>query len=303
MYEERIASTVLAKWQWYGQAKNRSAEMNKSMFLILTLPMLLLISCTTKEKDDRKKLLPNVELKAKNIPEKENVWVFILAGQSNMAGRGKVEPIDTIPDTRILSINKKGDTIIAKEPLHFYEPAMAGLDCGLSFGKELLKHIPDSISILLIPTAVGGSSINQWINDSTFRNVTLFSNFREKVEIGKKVGTIKGILWHQGESDAAKTETIDVYDEQLKKLFSLFRYEADNKKLPIFIGELGSFSKNYEAWQAINYKIKYYVKTDSSAYLIKTRDLNDIGDRVHFDSEGQRKMGKRFAEKFIEIQE
>lgn len=277
--------------------------MNISKLLLLILPILLLISCTTKEKEDRKIFLPNVELKTKFIPEKENVWVFILAGQSNMAGRGKVEPIDTIPDARLLSINKKGDIIVAKEPLHFYEPTMAGLDCGLSFGKELLKHIPDSISILLIPTAVGGSSISQWINDSTFRNVTLFSNFREKVEIGKKVGTIKGILWHQGESDATKTETIEVYDDQLKKLFSLFRYETEDKKLPIFVGELGSFSKNYEDWQAVNNKIKYYVKTDSSAYLIKTRDLNDKGDRVHFDSEGQRKMGKRFAEKFIEIQE
>jgi hypothetical protein len=125
-------------------------------------------------------------LKAKFIPDKQNVWVFILAGQSNMAGRGKVEPDDTIPNTRILSINKNGDLIIAKEPLHFYEPSMTGLDCGLSFGKTLLKHIPDSITILIIPTAVGGSSISQWINDSIFRNVTLFSNFSKQSIIKSK---------------------------------------------------------------------------------------------------------------------
>jgi len=31
------------------------------------------------------------------IPAKENVWVFMLAGQSNMAGRDFVEPQDTLP--------------------------------------------------------------------------------------------------------------------------------------------------------------------------------------------------------------
>jgi len=74
-----------------------------------------------------------------------------------MAGRGKVEPIDTIPDSRILTINQESELIFAKEPLHFYEHSIRGLDFGLSFGKELLKHIPDSISVLIIPTRVGGS--------------------------------------------------------------------------------------------------------------------------------------------------
>ena len=266
------------------------------------LSIFLLIGCTTKENDNRTEFFPKVELKAEFIPDKHNVWAFVLAGQSNMAGRGKVEPVDTIPNTRILSINKNGDLIIAKEPLHFYEPSMTGLDCGLSFGKTLLKHVPDSITILIIPTAVGGSSISQWINDSIFRNVNLLSNFKEKMVLAEKFGIIKGILWHQGETDAATTETIEIYNDQLKKLFVLFRNETDNKSLPVFIGELGSFSKNNENWQAINNKIKEYTEADSVAFLIKTSDLNHKGDRVHFDSEGQRKIGKRFAEKFIETQ-
>jgi hypothetical protein len=178
-----------------------------------------------------------------------------------------------------------------------------GLDCGLSFGKELLKHIPDSISVLIIPTAVGGSSISQWINDSTFRNVTLLTNFKEKIEIGKKYGTIKGILWHQGENDATEQETIEIYNKQLQKLFTLFRNSIGNSELPILIGELGSFSKTDDNWQAINSKIEGYVKTDPNSYLIKTNDLKDKGDRVHFDSEGQREIGKRFAERFIKRQE
>jgi len=270
---------------------------------ILIISIFVLIGCGPKQNDDRTEFFPKIEQKPNEILKKENVWVYILAGQSNMAGRGKVEPIDTIPNSKIFTINKEGELILAKEPLHFYESTMTGLDCGLSFGKELLKHIPDSVSVLIIPTAVGGSSIGQWINDSTFRNVTLLTNFKEKIEIGKKYGIIKGILWHQGENDATAQETIEIYNKQLQKLFTLFRNEINNSELPIIIGELGSFSKIDDSWQAINSKIEEYIKTDQNSYLISTNDLKDKGDRVHFDSEGQREIGKRFAEKYIKIEE
>ncbi|MGI6340520.1 MAG: sialate O-acetylesterase [Bacteroidales bacterium] len=270
---------------------------------ILILSMFVLVGYGIKQDDNRTEFFPKIEQKPDVIPDKENVWVFILAGQSNMAGRGKVEPVDTIPDIRIFTINKEGELLLAKEPLHFYEPAATGLDCGLSFGKELLKHIPDSISVLIIPTAVGGSSISQWINDSTFRNVTLMTNFKEKIEIGQKYGTIKGILWHQGENDATTQETIEIYDKQLQKLFTLFRNAIDNSQLPIIIGELGSFSKTDDNWQAINSKIEEYIKTDPNSYLIKTNDLKDKGDKVHFDSEGLREIGRRFAGQFVKTQE
>lgn len=270
---------------------------------ILILSMFVLVGYGIKQDDNRTEFFPKIEQKPDVIPAKENVWVFILAGQSNMAGRGKVEPVDTIPDIRIFTINKEGELLLAKEPLHFYEPAATGLDCGLSFGKELLKHIPDRISVLIIPTAVGGSSISQWINDSTFRNVTLMTNFKEKIKIGQKYGTIKGILWHQGENDATTQETIEIYNKQLQKLFAIFRNEIANNELPIIIGELGSFSKTDDNWQAINSKIEEYIETDPNAYLIKTNDLKDKGDKVHFDSEGLREIGRRFAGQFVKTQE
>lgn len=268
---------------------------SKTLFLFL-----LMFGLSETQKDPRTEFFPKLEEKPKAIPAKENLWVFILAGQSNMAGRGKVEPMDTIPDPRILTINKTGEVILAKEPLHFYEPTLTGLDCGLSFGKELLKYIPDSVSILLLPTAVGGSAIQQWIGDETYRNVSLFSNFKEKVAIGKQYGTIKAILWHQGESDAASRETIDIYDKQLGVLFSKFRAEVGNPNLSICFGRLGSFSKTDESWQAINAKMEDYQKTDPFSYLIQTKNLNPKGDFIHFDSEGQRAMGISFAKAYIQ---
>lgn len=230
--------------------------------------------------------------------DKENVWVFIMAGQSNMAGRGVVEPKDTVPDERILSVNKNGEPIIAKEPLHWYEPERTGLDCGYSFGKSMIKNIPADISVLLIPTAVGGSSISQWIGDSLYRNVKLFSNFVSKVELAKQHGMIKGILWHQGESDANEKD-IPFYKERLGQLFTKFRLAVGKNDLPILPGELGSFSKDPDHFKLVNKAIHDYSAQDRNTTVILTSDLKHKGDSLHFNSKSQRIMGQRFAEAYL----
>jgi hypothetical protein len=266
----------------------------------LVLPFLLFsifISCNTKPVE-RTKYFPKQTEMASAAINKQNIWVFILAGQSNMAGRGIVEPQDTVLNKRILSINKKGDLIIAKEPLHWYEPERTGLDCGYSFGKTMIKNIPDSISVLLIPAAVGGSSISQWLGDSLYRNVKLLSNFVSKIEMAKQYGVIKGILWHQGESDANEKD-IPYYKERLQELFTKFRSAVGNNNLPVLMGELGSFSKDKEHFSLINKEINDYSLQDKYTAIISTGDLKDKGDSLHFNSKGQRAMGRRFAEVYL----
>ena len=264
----------------------------------LPLLILFILFSFREYKDNRTLNFPkSVELVNK-IPEKNKVWIFICAGQSNMAGRAFVEPMDTLSNKRILSINREGQLIYAKEPLHFYEPSRTGLDCGVAFGQTIINNIPDSISILIIPTAVGGSSVGQWLGDSTHRNVKLLSNFREKVDSAKKYGQIKGILWHQGENDA-NTMDIPLYNSKLSSLFHTFRTITGNTNLPILIGELGSFSKDKINWELLNEKIIEYSKTDGYSVVISTFDLQDIGDSVHFNSAGQRMMGQRMAVEYL----
>lgn len=264
---------------------------------ILLLTSIILVSCK-QSVDNRVINFPKLIEAVDEIPNKQNVWVFILAGQSNMAGRGFVEPADTISNRRVLSIDKNGQLVYAKEPLHFYEPTRTGLDCGLSFGKTLINNLPDSITILLIPAAVGGSSVAQWLGDSTYRNVKLLTNFRSKVDIAKSYGNIKGILWHQGESDA-NPAGISTYEVKLSTLFEVFRSIISNKSLPIMVGSLGSYSGDKTNWELINKQIQDVAEKDSLLYIIPTSDLKDKGDKIHFDSEGQRRMGERMAYKFL----
>ena len=183
-----------------------------------------------------------------------------------MAGRGLVEPQDTIPNTRIMTINVKGQLILAKEPLHLQEPGNEGLDCGLSFGKALIDNIPQKVKILIIPAAIGGSSISQWLGDSLYRNVRLLTNFKEKAALGNKYGTIKGILWHQGEADAT-SEKRPLYKQRLTLLFKEFRSAAGNPNLPIILGELGPFPYSYEEWMKLNGILREYCKEDKIALL------------------------------------
>ncbi|MFI1743385.1 sialate O-acetylesterase [Thalassobellus sediminis] len=270
-------------------------------YIITLLIAILLISFKSSENEERTKNFPKEELRVINIPKKENVWVFIMAGQSNMAGRGFVEPKDTIHNNQILSINSSNQLIYAKEPLHFYEPPRTGLDIGMSFGKEIIKKIPDSISVLLIPTAVGGSSIGQWIENKKRLDVELFSNFKEKIELAQNYGVIKGILWHQGETDTDEEATIKEYDKNLSVLISKFREATNNDQLPVIIGELGDYSKYKEKWNQLNSKILEFSKTDSLVRVVKSKGLKDKGDKLHFDSKSIRLFGKRYAKKFFEL--
>ena len=276
-------------------------KLKKMKYGILLLLSIILISCKNSEDDERTKNFPTKELRVINVPKKENIWVFIMAGQSNMAGRGFVEPKDTLHNNRIFTINSSDQLIYAKEPLHFYEPSLTGLDIGKSFGEEIIKKIPDSISVLVIPTAVGGSSIGQWIENKTHRNVALFANFNDKMKLAQKYGVVKGILWHQGENDTNEAATIKIYDKNLGILISKFREVANDQHLPVIIGELGNYSNNKENWSQLNSKILDFSKTDSLVRVVSSNDLTDKGDQLHFDSESIRLFGKRFAEKFFEI--
>ncbi len=274
---------------------------SRKLFLLTVVFLYICDSNGQSVAESRSSNFPQKQTKVIGSFPKEDVWIFIMAGQSNMAGRGSVEPTDTLINSRVFTLNSSGELIYAQEPLHWYEPDLTGLDCGMSFARTLLDGIPEDKKILLVPTAIGGSSMNQWLLDQTHRGVPLLTNFRKQVHSARQYGIIKGILWHQGESDAS-TEGIAGHYLNLKQLFGIFREEVNDLALPVFIAELGSFSEHDELWQGINKVFSQYVNSDANSYLIKTGDLSCKEDLIHFDSKSQREMGRRFAEKFLSQQ-
>jgi len=86
--------------------------------------------------------------------------LYLLIGQSNMAGRGEVGPQDREIHPRVLALSKEGEWVPAIDPIHFDKP-IAGVGPGRTFGKTMAAHDP-SVRIGLIPCAVGGSPISTW---------------------------------------------------------------------------------------------------------------------------------------------
>lgn len=268
--------------------------------LKILIPILVVLFFVFIFKKEKRILnFPNKEVKYKHKLRKENTYVYIMAGQSNMAGRAFVEPQDTLINSKIFTINKNGEIIYAKEPIHFYEPNSSGLDLGKAFAEKILTKTADSICVLIIPTAVGGSSIDQWLKNKSHRGVQLLENFKNKVELSKKHGIIKGVLWHQGETDASNLLLIDSYAIKMDSLFEKFRTIIGNKNTSIVVGDLGGFSKNKEDWKKINNQIQLYVSNSSNTSLVKTFDLKDRGDNLHFDSKSIRTLGERYADEFL----
>jgi len=275
--------------------------MKGMIFIIALLFIHLSLAKSPQETSDRTLYFPKKIEYVEAFPAKEKVWVFIMAGQSNMAGRGFVGPEDTIPHPRIISLDENNAWFYAKEPLHYYSPELSGLDCGMSFARELIGTIDTSLTIALVPCAVGGTSIDYWLNDSLTHGLHLKSNFKDKVDQARQYGTIKAILWHQGESDAFPDKIPD-YEKKLKENFEFLRAYTGDSSLPIISGELGSLevaAKWKSNWEEINRILEKVAAEDSAYYLVGTSDLTQNSDSVHFDAQSQRILGKRYARTYL----
>src|SRR5689334_21165727 len=109
------------------------------MRILNLLAIIILLGSCSKEppsKDRRAYVAKSLE-PVTTLPKKENFWIFTLASQSNMAGRGLVSPEDTLSSPNILAIHATLQLYLPKEPLHSYELGLRDLDCGLSFAHEL----------------------------------------------------------------------------------------------------------------------------------------------------------------------
>lgn len=265
-------------------------------YTLYSICFLFLFSCTGPKKIQLVNTFPLTQSEPIRLPKKENFHIYIMAGQSNMAGRGIISPEDTVSSDRVLVLNKENKWVYAKEPLHYYEPTRIGLDCGLSFGKKLSESISKEISIGIIPCAVGGSNIEQWLYDSTYRNVPLYTNFKTRVEVAKKSGIVKGILWHQGESNAG-IKSYPLFKSRLMQCITMMRADCGSATLPFYVGLLAGFLKVNEFPKAkdINTDLRALSGELKNFYIIETGDLKPKADSIHFDSASQRKMGKRFA--------
>ena len=235
--------------------------------------------------------------------QKRNFHLYLFAGQSNMAGRGKITKIDTTAHPNVYVLTKDNKWELAVDPLHFDKPKIVGVGPGLTFGKTMAEY-KKGIKIGLIPCAAGGSPIDSW-SEGGYHYQTKshpYNDALKRTKIAMKDGTLKGILWHQGESDS-KPEQLKVHQEKLIELINKFRNEFKNPKLPFILGKLGDFYllKNPFA-KEMNKILENIPNIVEHSSCIDVSNFTHNGDEIHFDSESARELGRRYALAMIKLE-
>lgn len=244
-------------------------------------------------------LVLNCSAQELNLPVKvdRNFHLYLLVGQSNMAGRGPLDTVGKEVNPQILMLNKKGEWVPAIDPLHFDKPTVVGVGPGLSFANTILGN-NKKIKIGLIPCAVGGSPIKVWKAGEEYLKVHPYDDAVKRAKIAMQYGVLKGIIWHQGESDSNE-EKAKLYLNNLKNLIADLRKDLNSPDLPFVAGELGQYRENYKL---INEVLQGLSAEVPNTALARSEGLVHKGDGTHFDTVSAKELGKRFAVAMLKIQ-
>lgn len=231
----------------------------------------------------------------------QKLHLYLLIGQSNMAGRGEVEDQDRKVHPRVFTFTKDNKWVPAIDPLHFDKP-IAGVSLGSTFGR-VIADADDSIRVGLIPCAVGGTPLKRWQKGGDLWNQAV-----ARTKAAQQDGTLRGILWHQGESDAGSKETAENYGQRLAEMVLDLRKELATPNVPFVAGTLGDFlaeeTKSGEPahWKVVNKQIQAAAKDVPQMAVADAKGLKAMRDNVHFDAASLREFGRRYATAIQELQ-
>jgi len=248
-----------------------------------------------------------------------NFHIYLAFGQSNMEGQGGIESQDKTVDSRFQVLWTTNETNCGKSLGQWSDavPPLASCSGKLGptdyFGRTMVEKTDSQIKVGVVVVAVAGCSIKLFDSplDQGYmsqqagwftQRVNAYGGkpYERLIEMAKKaqeVGVIKGIIFHQGETDAGDgqwpSKVKSVYDRIISEL-------GLEKDIPFLAGEVlrGGMS------QGANNNIAKLPQQSKNFYVISseglTQPLND-GQNVHFTSQEYRDFGKRYAEKMIEV--
>ena len=226
-----------------------------------------------------------------------NFHVYLLVGQSNMAGRGVPDAESKMINPRILMLDSQNHWLPATDPVHFDKTEVIGVGPAIAFAKSMMEK-NSKIKIGLIPCAWGGSPIKVWEPGAVYLSKAHpYDDAIARTKIAMQKGVLKGIIWHQGESDNDSLKAL-VYIQKLGTLINRFRTDLNQPGLPFVAGELGYFIKANH----INKVIHQLPQQVHNTTVVSAKDLLHKGDQLHFDTWSARELGKRYAAAMQQLQ-
>lgn len=251
--------------------------------------------------------------------QKSNFYIFLCFGQSNMEGQGKIEPQDTVAESRFKVFQALDCPDLGRMKGEWYAAVPPTCQCNSKlspadyFGRTMVAHLPDSITVGIINVAVGGCDIRLFDKDiyqdydSTYRQdwfTSKVANYDgnpynyliDLAKLAQKDGVIKGILLHQGETNTGQTGWLSYVKKIYVDMLNDLSLKAD--AVPLLAGQVLSAEGN--CCSGMNAIIDQLPNTIPTAHVISSSGLKGQ-DAAHFDSEGYRILGKRYAIQMLSL--
>ncbi|MHB9025482.1 MAG: sialate O-acetylesterase [Armatimonadota bacterium] len=258
-----------------------------------------------------------------------NADIWVLAGQSNMAGSGCGGPYET-PSDDVWLFSLRDEWMIAREPFlreryDAPEPAFkimrgermrnviddaylrkmaeeypracsaggsGGL--GLSFGKALAAAIGRPVGLIFC--AKGDTRMEEW--DPEYDGDPYMALYQATLRRIKAAGhPVTGILWYQGESDTFDDKG-KVYAANLRKLVAAFRRDLGRPDLPFFYVQIAMCVMQTEDelpdWNLVQETQRRLEEELAPGGLCPAIDL-PLWDGIHLSTPAQQRLGRRLS--------
>ena len=254
-----------------------------------------------------------------NAAPDPNFHIYLALGQSNMEGQANIESQDKTVDKRFQVLWTTKETNCGKSLGKWSDavPPLASCSSKLGpadyFGRTMVEKTDPQIKVGIVVVAVAGCSIQlfdspisqSYMNQQAGwfkQRVDAYGGkpYERLIEMAKKAqedGVIKGIIFHQGETDAGDNQ----WPSKVKKLYDRIINDLGlGKDIPFLAGEVLRSGSSKGA----NNNIAKLPQQSKNFYVISSEGFNQAlgdGQNVHFTSQEYRDFGKRYAEKMIEV--
>lgn len=252
---------------------------------------------------------------------RENFHIYLCFGQSNMEGSAEIEAQDkTIhPRFKMMSSVECPDSTRMLGQWYAAVPPLSQCWVGLSpadaFGKTMVENLPEGITVGVINVAIGGCDIRLFDKDQyqDFTGTYPEDWFQDKIKayggnpyarlvemakLAQDSGVIKGILLHQGETNTGDEEWPNYVKTVYHNLLADLSLNAED--VPLLAGQVVGEDQGgvCASMNTIINKLPAFVET---AHVISSEGCTVKDDLIHFDSNGVRELGKRYAEKMLSL--
>ena len=248
-----------------------------------------------------------------------NFHIFLCFGQSNMEGfPGIPEEEKAFADPRFQVLAAVDFPELHRQQGQWYNavPPLCRPNCGLSpadyFGRTLIARLPAQVRVGVVNVAVAGAKIE--VFDEHTREAYAAtapywmqgilaayqgSPYRHLVALARRAqadGVIKGVLLHQGESNANDPDwprkVKAIYENLLRDL------NLQAQDVPLLVGELVAADQQ-GACASMNAIIDNLPKLIPTAHVVSSAGCEARPDHLHFTPAGYRELGRRYAQTML----